>query len=315
MDARILLRRLLSMAVTLVIVSLLIFTVTEILPGDVATMILGQQATPENLATLRAKLGLDRPAHVRYLEWVGGVFRGDLGQSLRLGVPVGPLLVQRLGKSLVLAALAFTVGTPTAILLGTLAGMARDRWPDWLISVGTLVAVSVPEFVTGVLLIVVFGFWLRWLPASSLIEPGADLLQSLRHLVLPVTTLTLAMQAHVVRMTRVNMVEVMQTGYITTAKSKGLTKWAIAFRHALPNALLPVITISAINLGWLIGGLIVVESVFAYPGLGRLLLLAINNRDVPLLQAVTLLIATVYLTSSFAADLLYGYADPRIRFR
>lgn len=313
--ARFLLRRLLFMAVALVIVSLVIFAITEILPGDVATMILGQQATPEDLATLRARLGLNRPAHVRYLDWVGDTLRGDWGQSLRLGVPVGPLLSQRLRNSLALAVLAFITGVPTAVLLGVVAGLGRDRWPDSLISVGTLVAVSLPEFVTGVFLIIIFASWLGWLPPSSLIEPEANLLESLRHLILPAMTLMLVIWAHITRMTRSSLAEVMESNYIRTAILKGLPMRVVVFGHALRNALLPTISVIAINVGWLMGGLIVVESVFAYPGLGQLLLLAISNHDVPLLQAVTLVIAAIYSLSNLAADLLYRYSNPRIRYR
>jgi len=313
--ARFLIRRLPFMVFTLIIVSLVIFAVTEILPGDVATMILGQQATPEDLATLRAKMGLDRPAHVRYLDWVGGLLRGDLGKSLRLGLPVGPLLLQRFRNSLALAVLAFAVGVPTSVLLGVVAGLKRDRWPDSLISVGTLVAVSLPEFVTGVFLIIVFSSWLGLLPPSSLMDPEANPLESLRHLVLPAATLMLVMMAHIARMTRSSMTEVMESNYIRTAVLKGLPMRTVVFEHAMRNALLPTISIIAINVGWLIGGLIIVESVFAYPGMGQLLLFAIGNHDVPLLQAVTLVIAVIYSSSNLAADLLYRYSNPRIRYR
>jgi peptide/nickel transport system permease protein len=311
---RFLLRRLLLMLLALVVVSGVIFAVTEILPGDVATMILGQQATPEDLATLREKLGLNRPAHVRYLAWVRGLLRGDLGESLRLGVPVGPLLGQRLKNSLVLALMAFIVGVPTAVTLGILAGLARDHWPDNLISVSTLVAVSLPEFVTGVLLIILFASWLHLLPPSSLIDPEASPFESLQHLILPTATLTLVMCAHITRMTRSSMVEVMESDYIRTAILKGLPTHKVVFGHALRNALLPTISIIAINVGWLIGGLIVVESVFAYPGLGQLLLMAISNHDVPLLQSVTLVIAAIYTLSNLTADLLYRTSNPRIRY-
>lgn len=277
-------------------------------------MILGQQATPEDLATLRVKLGLDRPAYVRYLEWVGGILHGDLGKSLRMGLPVGPLLSQRLRNSLVLALLAFVVGVPISVLLGIIAGLARERWPDSLVSVGTLVAVSFPEFVTGVFLIIIFSSWLRWLPPSSLIEPEANPLESLRYLILPATTLMLVMMAHIARMTRSSMVEVMGSNYIRTAILKGMPRRTVIFGHALRNALLPTISIIAINVGWLMGGLIVVESVFAYPGMGQLLLFAISNHDVPLLQAVTLVIAAIYSLSNLAADLLYRFSNPRIRY-
>lgn len=312
---RFLLRRLVFITLTLALVSAVIFAVTEVLPGDVATMILGQQATPEDLATLRANLGLNRPAHERYVEWLGGLAQGDFGQSLRLGLPVGPLLAQRLRNSLALAALAFAVGVPASVLLGVAAGLKRDRWPDRLISFSTLIAVSLPEFVTSVFLIIVFSSWLHWLPASSLIEPDTNPLESLRHLLLPTATLTLGMAAYIIRMTRSSIIEVMESNYIRTAILKGLPLRTVVFRHALRNALPPTISIIAINVGWLIGGLIVVENVFAYPGLGQLLLFAIGNHDVPLLQAVTLVIAAIFSFSNLAADLLYRYSNPRILYR
>jgi peptide/nickel transport system permease protein len=223
--------------------------------------------------------------------------------------------MQRLGNSAVLALLAFAAGVPTAILLGVIAGLARDRWPDRVVSVGTIMAVSLPEFVTGVFLIIVFASWLRWLPPTSLIDPEANPLQQFRHLILPAATLMLVMWAHIARMTRSSMAEAMESNYVRTAILKGLPMRSVVFGHALRNALLPTVTIIAINVGWLMGGLIVVESVFAYPGLGQLLLLAIGNHDVPLLQAVTLLIAAIYALSNLAADLLYRLLNPRILYR
>ncbi len=289
--AEFLLRRLALMAFTLLVVSIAIFAVTQLLPGDVAVSILGQQATPEDLATLRERLGLNQPAHVRYARWLGGILQGDWGRSLRLDVPVGPLILQRLERSLVLAGLAMLLGVPLSIALGVVAGVYRDRLPDHLASVTTLVAVSLPEFVTGAILIVVFASWLRLLPPSSLIEPGASPLQSLKYLVLPTVALTLVMLAHTARMTRASVGEARDSNYVRTAILKGLPWGQVIVRHVLRNALLPAITVVAMNVGWLIGGLIVVESVFGYPGLGRLLVDAIESRDVPLLQAITLLVA------------------------
>lgn len=311
---RFLLRRFALMGFTLFVISVAIFTITQLLPGDVATSILGNQATAEDLATLRQKLGLDQPAYLRYLEWLGGALHGDWGVSLALGAPVGPLILQRLGRSLVLAALAFAAAVPTAIALGVVAGVARGKALDYLISIGTLAAVSLPEFVSGSLLIVVFASWLHLLPPSSLLLPGAGWLGQLRSLVLPALTLMLVMLAHTARMTRASMVEVLGSNYIRTATLKGLPRRQVLLKHALKNALLPTITVVAINVGWLIGGLVVVESVFGYPGLGRLLIDAIQTRDVPLLQAIALLIAAVYAVANLAADVLYARLNPRIRY-
>lgn len=311
---RFLLRRLLFMALTLWVISVAIFAITEVLPGDVAQAVLGQQATEENLVAVRARLGLDRSPIERYASWIAGTVRGDLGESLRMGVPVGPILIERLGKSLALAGLAFLIGVPLAIFLGVIAGIFRNRWPDTAISVTTLVAVSLPEFVTGVLLIIVFASWLRWLPPSSMIDPGANPFQAVRFLILPALTLTLVMLAHTARMTRTSMADVLRTNYVRTAVLKGLPSRAVIFRHALRNALLPTITVIAMNVGWLIGGLVIVENVFSYPGIGRLLLEAVNFRDVPVLQAVTLVTASVYCLANLLADVLYARLNPRIRY-
>jgi peptide/nickel transport system permease protein len=299
--------------VTLLVVSITIFSITQLLPGDVATSILGQQATPEDLATLREQLGLNRPAYVRYVEWLGSFVQGDMGTSLRLDMPVAALISQRLGRSLVLAGLAFAVAVPLAIGLGVIAGIKRDSLADHIISVSTLGAVSMPEFVSGAVLIVVFSSWLHLLPPSSLVDPGAGFVESLRFLILPAATLMLVMLAHTARMTRLSVVEVLDSNYVRTAVLKGLRWRDVVLRHTLKNALLPSITIVAMNVGWLLGGLIVVETVFSYPGLGRLLIEAIQSRDVPLLQAITLLVAAAYTLSNLAADLLYGWLNPRIR--
>lgn len=313
--AKFIARRIVFLILTLLTVSLVIFAVTEILPGDVASMILGQQATEQDLATLRERMGLDRPAPERYISWLSGMVQADWGQSLRLGVPVAPLLMQRMGNSLTLALIAFAIGVPLAILLGVLAGLTRGKWPDSLVTVSTLVAVSLPEFVTAILLIVVFASWLQVLPPTSMIDPAAGPFQSMQYLILPAITLTLVMAAHIARMTRSSMIEVMRSNYVRTAILKGLPRWRVIFQHALRNGLLPTITVVAINVGWLMGGLIVVETVFAYPGMGQLLLLAVGNHDVPLLQAVTLVIAAIYAVANLGADLLYRTLNPRIRYQ
>ena len=309
------LRRILFLLLTLFLVSILIFAIIEFLPGDAATVILGQNSTPEDLAILREQLGLNQPAPIRFFQWISGLFQGDWGDSIRLKAPVGPILLERLRNSSALALFTFILAVPSGILLGTIAGLMRDRVPDNLITIGTLLAVSLPEFVTGTLLIIVFATWLQWLPPSSLIDPDANLLQSIRFLVLPSVTMMFVMWAHIARMTRSSMIDVMESNYVRTAVLKGLPRRQVIFGHALKNALLPTISVVAMNIGWLFGGLIVVEQVFAYPGLGQLLLFAIRNQDVPLLQAVTLLIAAIYMVSNLAADLLYRVFNPKIRLQ
>ncbi|MBI4312169.1 MAG: ABC transporter permease [Chloroflexi bacterium] len=310
---RFLTRRLSLILVTLLVVSLAIFLVTEILPGDVASMMLGQGATAQNLAAVRQKLDLDRPAYARYLEWVANAARGDLGESYVQKRPIVDIVRGRLGNSLILAAFAFLVSAPTAILIGVWAGIRRNSWGDQIASVASLVAISLPEFVTGVLLMIVFASTLRWLPSSSVLLPGTTPLERPQILVLPALTLTGVLLAYVMRMTRANVIEVMQSNYVRTAILKGLPMRRVIIRHVLPNALLPTISIIAMNVGWMLGGLIIVESVFAYPGIGRLLLTSIQSRDVPLLQAVALLIAATYAVSNLLADLSYSLLNPRIR--
>ena len=306
-------RRLIFLLFTLFLVSILIFVIIEFLPGDAASVILGQNATPEDLEVMRRQLGLDRPAPVRFFDWIAGTFQGDWGESLRLKADVGPILLERLRNSTALAIFTFILAVPSGILLGTIAGLLRDRLPDNIITIGTLFAVSLPEFVTGTFLIIIFAVWLPMLPPSSLIDPDANLFQSIRFLVLPSVTLMFVMWAHIARMTRSSMIDVLESNYVRTAILKGLPRRQVVFGHALKNALLPTISVIAMNIGWLFGGLIVVESVFAYPGLGQLLLFAIRNQDVPLLQAVTLLIAAIYMVSNLAADLLYRVFNPKIR--
>jgi peptide/nickel transport system permease protein len=311
---RFILRRLSLIGVTLLVVSLAIFLVTEILPGDVATMILRQGATEENLAVVRRDLGLDRPAYERYLSWVGSAVRGDLGDSYKQKRPITEVVRPRLSNSAILAVFAFLVAVPAAVIIGVWTGVRRDTWGDRAISIGSLVAISLPEFVTAVLLIVIFSSTLGWLPSSSIILPGTSPLTRPEILVLPALTLTGVLFAYIMRMTRANVIEAMQSNYVRTAILKGLPMRRVLFRHVVPNAMLPTISVIAANIGWMLGGLIIVENVFAYPGLGRLVLEATQSRDVPLLQSVTLLIAATFAFSNLAADLCYAALNPRIRY-
>jgi peptide/nickel transport system permease protein len=308
------LRRLAFMVLVVFLVSAVVFIMMEVVPGDVARMILGQFATEEAVAAVRAQLGLDRPAWQRYLDWAGGVLRGDLGDSLYFSVPNGPLLARRLGNSLILAGAAAVVAIPISVALGVVAGLQRGRLPDHAIAVGSLAAVSIPEFVTGMGLVIVFAVWLKWLPPTSLVLDDRSPLASLRTLVLPVLTLTLMMIAYISRMTRSSMIAVMNTEYIRAAILKGLRWPTVVLKHALRNALLPTITVIAVYLGWLVGGLIEVETVFGYPGIGTLTLAAIKNRDVPLLEATVLVVVVVRLLTSLLADLLYAALNPRVRY-
>jgi len=306
-------RRLGLICVTLLVVSLVIFMVTEILPGDVAVMMLKQNATPEGLARIRNELGLNRPAHVRYLDWIGGVLQGDWGDSYVHKKPITDIMGRRLGHSAILAVFAFLVGVPTAVAAGIWAGVRPDTKADRLVSVTSLVGISVPEFVTGILLMLLLATWLHWLPPSSIILPGASPFTRPQILILPTLTITAVLFAYIMRMTRANVIEVMQTDYVRTAILKGLPMRRVILRHVLQNAMLPTITIIAANFGWMLGGLIIVENVFAYPGIGQLVLWSIQNRDIPLLQGVVLLVGAIYAFCNLAADLSYAALDPRVR--
>jgi peptide/nickel transport system permease protein len=307
-------RRLGLLALVMAIVSVLIFGIVQILPGDVAVMILGTSATPADLTALRQKLGLDRPAPLRYADWVSGALRGEWGTSLQYRVPVRPLVLERLRRSAALAGLALAVAVPLAIGLGVLAALRRNGLFDQAVGLVTLVAVSLPEFIVGTVLILVLAFRFAVFPPSSLIDPGASPWAVAPKLALPVLTLVLALLAHMTRMTRASMLDVLEQPYIRAARLKGLRPRRVILRHALRNALLPTVGIIAINVGFLIGGIVVVESVFAYPGLGRLMVDAVNHRDVPVIQMAALVIALTYALANLAADLVYAYLDPRIRY-
>ena len=310
---RFFIRRLILIVLTLLVVSIAIFAVTTILPGDVAQIILGKGATPQDVETLRNELGLNRPAYYQYMDWIGGIVQGDLGDSLYLRRPIAELLQSRLTNSLVLAVFAFFVAIPSAMLVGIWAGTHRDSKTDRVMSTMSMVAISLPEFVTGMLLIVILSSTLHLLPSSSMMLPGSSPLTRPQILIMPALTLTGVIFGYVMRMTRANVIEVLQCNYVRTAILKGLPMQRVILHHVVPNAILPTITIVAASIGWLLGGLIVVEVVFAYPGLGRLLLGAVETRDVPLLQITTLIIAATFTFSNLAADLLCAVLDRRVR--
>jgi len=308
-------RGLLALA-TLVLVSLVIFGATEVLPGDVASAILGREATPARLAALRAELGLDQPAPSRYFEWLGGAVRGDFGRSLaRPAAPVGPLIAERMRVTIWLALIATLIGVPLALGLGISAGLLRDRPADLAISVVALVAQSVPEFVIGALLILAFGITWPILPAVTVVSSDAPLAALAPNLVLPAATLVIVMTAYVLRMVRGSLIDVLDSEYLHMATLKGLPRGRIIAAHALPNALLPTINAVALTVAWLIGGVVVVETVFNLPGVGRLMVSAVEDRDLPLVQALGLLGAACYIGINLLADLATLWLSPRLRAR
>jgi peptide/nickel transport system permease protein len=298
---------------TLVVVSALIFAVTEWLPGDLATSILGQQATPENVAAIRAELGLDRPAQERYVEWLASAFKGDLGISLANKRPVVDVIGPRLWNTLFLAIYAAIIAVPLSVLLGILAAIHRNSIYDRAVNIGTLAAISMPEFFIGYVLILYLAVQLRWFPAIATFKPEQSMTQHLYATFLPMLTLVLVVIAHMMRMTRTSVLAVMASPYIEMALLKGIPKWRIVVRHALPNALAPIINVIALNLAYLIVGVVVVEAVFTYNGLGRLMVDAVAKRDVPVVQACGLIFAIVFIGLNLIADVLSILSNPRLR--
>ncbi|OJX65267.1 MAG: peptide ABC transporter permease [Micrococcales bacterium 73-13] len=309
---RFLLLRLLQGVLTLLVVSILIFVATQLLPGDVARVILGDAATPERLAALRVQLGLDLPVHQQYLNWLGGVLRGDPGQSLVTGRPVLDMVGVRLVNSLTLAGVAMLVMLPLALLAGVSAARRRGKLLDRLFLGTSMIANATPEFVIGSVLVVLLGTTV-WpiLPPVALLPTGQSPLMHLPSIALPVLTLVIAGGAYLARLVRVSFIDVMSSEYIQMAKLKGLSERRIVYRHALPNALGAVIPAASLVAAITIGGIVVVEYLFAYPGIGSLLLESIRSRDLPVIQAVVLIIAASYFILNFLADTLAGGRDRR----
>ncbi len=295
-------------------VSVLIFAGTIILPGDVAQAILGQSATPEALANLRRDMGLNDPPLQRYLAWLGGVVQGDLGTSLTSGQDIASTMGSRLENTLFLAFWAALISVPLAIFLGLLAVRFRDRWPDKLISGVTLASISVPEFLIAYVVMFFLGVQFRWLnPTAVGFRPDADVLTKLDAIALPVLVLTLVILAHMMRMTRAAILNVMQSAYIETAELKGLTMFKIIWRHAFPNSIAPVVNVVMLNLAYLVVGVVVIEVVFVYPGMGQYLVDHVSKRDVPVVQACGLVFAAVYIGLNLVADIVSILTNPRLR--
>ncbi|MCE0506604.1 MULTISPECIES: ABC transporter permease [unclassified Roseivivax] len=299
--------------VTLFAVSALMFIGIELLPGDLAQQILGQSATPETLAAFRAELGLDLPPHVRYLDWLAGVVQGDFGQSLASGREVTDLLSTRLANTMFLAGYAAVIAVPIAVSLGLLAALWRNSIFDRTANIGALSAISMPEFFVAYLLILVFSIKLGWFPTLARIDTAESLGQALRVTFLPALTLIMVVIAHMMRMTRAAIINVLAAPYIEMARLKGVPRWRVILRHALPNAMAPIINVIALNLAYLIVGVVVVEVVFSYPGLGQLLVDAVASRDFPVVQAVGLFFAGTYILLNTGADILSILSNPRLR--
>ena len=312
--AEYLLHRLAGALGVVLAMSVLIFAVVHILPGNVAYAILGEFATAENVRALEAKLGLNDPLPLQYWHWLSGMLRGDLGVSVVMQRSAAPLILEALGRSAILAVLAFVMVATGGIALGVFAATHQGRLSDRIATLAQLVFIATPEFFWGILVVLLFGSWMQVLPATGYAPlDEAGFLAWASHLVLPVLVLACGLLAHVSRLTRSAMIEVLQSRYVLAARAKGFGELRVLWRHALPNALLPAITILAIDIGLLIGGVVVVETVFAYPGLGRLLVFAIEHHDLPLLQAGMMVVTAIYALANLAADLSYAVLNPRIR--
>jgi peptide/nickel transport system permease protein len=308
-------RRLFSALFALWIVSIAIFVIVEILPGDIARLMLGPFASAHDIGLIHIQLGLDRPLVLRYEEWLHGFLTGDWGESWRLRTPIAPLVMTRLANSALLAAFAVVTIVPLSILGGVVAALRRGRLADRLISIGGMCLMAVPEFVSSMFLIFIFSLWLKLLPSSTRLAEGQPISSQLQNLILPAVALALVLFGYISRMVRASMVEELSRGYVRTARLKGLAPQVVIIRHVLRNALLPTVTVIANQISWLVGGLVVVENVFNYPGLGQLLLQAALSQDVPMLEITVLILATILIAANLAADILYGLLNPRIRIQ
>lgn len=308
------LKRLAYIAVILAVMSVLIFWATQVMPGDVAHMIVGQFATDDQIQAVRTRLGLDDPIHRQYLRWAARLVQGDLGLSMMMERPIGPLIREALSKSAVLAGISIVLVAAIGIFLGVFSAVRKNTAADHAVSIGTYFFISVPEFFWAIVVILLFAGYLGWFPATGYAPMSDGFGNWLRHLVLPVATLVSGLIAHVSRLTRSSMIETMQSQYVIAARAKGLPESIVIRRHALRNALVPTITVLAIDVGVLMGGIVVVETVFSYPGLGRLLIFSIEQKDIPMVQAGILVVTAIYALANLGADLLYAFFNPRIRY-
>ena len=309
------LKRLGLALLTLVLLSLIVFFAGSVLPGNPGRAILGPFASQHAVEALNQTLGVNRPLIAQYWSWITGILHGDLGTSYQYRLPVSTFLFPALGRSLKLAILAFVILVPLGILGGVLAALYRGRFVDRSISVTGLSFTSIPEFVSGIVLIVIFAIGLKWFPVTATPPPGSSPLVQLRYLILPAIPLVLILFGYIARMARAGTIEALDSDYVRTAILKGLPRSTVIRRHVLRNSLLPTITVIATQCGYLIGGLVIVETLFNYPGLGRLIFTAATNKDFPMLEAGVLVIGIVYLGATLIADILYTILNPRIRFQ
>lgn len=306
-------KRLLSLIPVLFVVTAAIFLIIHITPGDPAAAMLGMEATAEEIARLNAELGLDRPIHEQYVNWVAGLFRGDLGQSIFMRMPVSQAIAEHVGPTLSLAIMAQLIALVLAIPFGVLAAWKRGSLADYTLMGGSLLGMAVPSFLLGLLLMLVFGVKLGWLPVAGYKPLSAGLAEHVKYLLLPAISLGAIQAALIARMTRASMLDTLNLPFVRTARSKGLGEWKVVGKHAFRNAFLPILTVIGQTFGSLVTGAVVVESIFNIPGLGQLILNSIERRDYAVIQGVVLFVTVIYVGINLAVDLLYGSVDPRVR--
>jgi peptide/nickel transport system permease protein len=312
--AALLLRRVSLGVLTLLLVSLTVFATTQALPGDAARAMLGKEATPERLAALRERLHLDQPVWRQYVGWLGGAVIGDFGDSLATEQPVSSLIGARIGNSAFLVLVAGLIAVPLSLILGVTAAVRRDRLFDHLFTIASLIFAALPEFVTAISLILLFATqWLHLFPAVAMLADDRPIYAQLDQVILPAIALDLAVIPYMARIIRGSMIEVMESEYVQMARLKGLSPRRVVWRHALPNAIVPFVQVTALQLAWLAGGVVVIEFVFRYPGIGQALVDAVANRDLPVVQALTLLIGAVYVLLNVVADIATVLLTPRLR--
>lgn len=310
---RLVLNRMFWGLATLAGVAMFIFVAAESLPGDACTAYLGRAAQGTRLENCRRDFNLERPAIERFAEWAGGMLQGDLGHSMKRHKPIADVVLPRLRNTALLAFAAALIGIPVAIALGVIAGLWRDRPPDVVVSTAAIVAMTLPEFVSSTLLILVFSAWLGWSSGIAIVNVNAPLGDLLPVLPMPVIALSLIMTAHILRMVRTSVIDVLASEYVQMARLKGMPYWRMIWRYVLPNALLPTINLVALTIAWLLGGVVVIEVVFNYPGIGRLSIDAVSDRDLPTVQCIALVMAAIYIMVNLAADLLSLMVNPRLR--
>jgi peptide/nickel transport system permease protein len=306
-------KRILLGLITLFIVSLITFVGVEILPGDACTTYLEREAYGAALEACYERLGLNVPAYERYIFWAFGVLQGDFGYSLSGDMKINDVLGPRVKNSMVLASASILIGIPIALLLGIITALWRDKMPDIIISTIAIFSMTIPEFVSATLLILIVAIWLEWLPGIVIVPTGVSVYELLPNIILPVIAISMIMTAHMARMVRSSVIQVMASDYVQMAILKGVPYWKMVFKHVLPNALLPAINVVALTIAWLLGGVVVTEVVFNYPGLGRLVIESISNRDLPVVQALAIILASIYVSINLIADLMTLMLNPRLK--